>query len=163
MTDGDHIKITLINSKDSKHNHSIHIHSIHSGSMVGVPGTSGDSGQVRSCQSYTYNFIAQPFGVYPYHCHVDPVDQHINNGLYGMMSIDPKPPRPQMKEMMTLINGYDLNYTKEGVDRLPTVKELKTGLPNNQNNNKVYTVNGVDSNIKIIQFVFLLENLIEYI
>ena len=46
-----------------------------------------------------------------------------------MMIIDPKTPRPQMKEMVMLMNGYDLNYTKEGVDRLPTVKELKTGLP----------------------------------
>ncbi len=47
MTEGDHIQITLINSKDSKHDHSIHMHSIHSGSMDGVPGTSGDSGQVH--------------------------------------------------------------------------------------------------------------------
>ena len=38
MTEGDHIQITLINSKDSKHDHSIHMHSIHPGSMDGVPG-----------------------------------------------------------------------------------------------------------------------------
>ena len=143
MTEGDQIQITLINSKDSKHPHSIHMHSIHAGAMDGVPGASGDSGMVLPGQSYTYRFIAQPFGVYPYHCHVEPIDQHINNGLYGMMIIDPKTPRPKMTEMAMLMNGYDLNYSKEGVDRLPTVQEVKTGLPENGHGNQVYTVNGV--------------------
>ena len=143
MTEGDQIQITLINSKDSKHPHSMHMHSIHAGAMDGVPGASGDSGMVLPGQSYTYRFIAQPFGVYPYHCHVEPVDQHINNGLYGMMIIDPKTPRPKMTEMAMLMNGYDLNYSKEGVDRLPTVQEVKTGLPESQHGNQVYTVNGV--------------------
>ena len=143
MTEGDQIQITLINSKDSIHPHSIHMHSIHAGAMDGVPGASGDSGMVLPGQSYTYHFIAQPFGVYPYHCHVEPVDQHINNGLYGMMIIDPKTPRPKMTEMAMLMNGYDLNYTKQGVDRLPTVQEVKTGLPERQHENQVYTANGV--------------------
>ncbi|MDQ6723779.1 MAG: multicopper oxidase domain-containing protein [Thermoproteota archaeon] len=143
MTEGDHVQITLINSKDSIHEHSIHMHSIHPASMDGVPGASGDSGQVRPGGSYTYKFVAQPFGVYPYHCHVDPVDQHINNGLYGMLIIDPKIPRPKMTEMVMLMNGYDLNYTKQGVDRIPTVQELKSGLPDFKHNNQVYTVNGV--------------------
>jgi manganese oxidase len=143
MTEGDQIQITLINSKDSKHPHSMHMHSIHAGAMDGVPGASGDSGMVLPGQSYTYRFIAQPFGVYPYHCHVEPIDQHINNGLYGMMIIDPKTPRPKMTEMVMLMNGYDLNYSKEGVDRLPTVQEVKTGLPENGHGNQVYTVNGV--------------------
>ena len=143
MTEGDQIQITLINSKDSKHPHSMHMHSIHAGAMDGVPGASGDSGMVLPGQSYTYRFSAQPFGVYPYHCHVEPIDQHINNGLYGMMIIDPKTPRPKMTEMVMLMNGYDLNYSKEGVDRLPTVQEVKTGLPESQHGNQVYTVNGV--------------------
>jgi manganese oxidase len=143
MTEGDQIQITLINSKDSLHPHSIHMHSIHPGAMDGVPGASGDSGMVLPGHSYTYHFSAQPFGVYPYHCHVEPIDQHINNGLYGMMIIDPKTPRPKMTEMAMLMNGYDLNYSKEGVDRLPTVQEVKTGLPESQHSNQVYTVNGV--------------------
>ena len=60
-----------------------------------------------------------------------------------MMIIDPKTPRPKMTEMVMLMNGYDLNYTKQGIDRLPTVKELKTGLPDNQHGNQVYSANGV--------------------
>ncbi|HEY6534580.1 MAG TPA: multicopper oxidase domain-containing protein [Candidatus Nitrosocosmicus sp.] len=140
MTEGDHIQLLFINSKDSKHDHSIHMHSIHAGDMDGMMGPGGD---VAPGKSFTYIFTALPFGVYPYHCHVEPTDEHINQGLYGMMIIDPKTPRPQMTEMVMLMNGYDLNYTKEGVDRLPTVKELKTGLPEVNHNNAVYTVNGV--------------------
>jgi FtsP/CotA-like multicopper oxidase with cupredoxin domain len=142
MTEGDLIHITLINSKDSKHAHSIHMHSIHDGSVDGVPGAGGQSGLVEPGQSFTYSFVAQPFGLYPYHCHVEPVDEHINQGLYGMMIIDPKTPRPQMTEMVMLMNGYNLNYS--GVDRIPTVDELKKGeFPENSHGNQVYTVNGV--------------------
>ena len=143
MTQGDHVQITFVNSRDSQHPHSIHMHSIHAGMMDGVPGASGDSGMILPGQTYNYNFVAQPFGVYPYHCHVDPIDQHINNGLYGTMIIDPKVPRPKMTEMVMMMNGYDMNYTKEGTDRLPTPEEVKTGLPETQHNNQVYTVNGV--------------------
>ncbi|MGN6629089.1 MAG: multicopper oxidase domain-containing protein, partial [Candidatus Nitrosocosmicus sp.] len=142
MTEGDLIHITLINSKDSMHAHSIHMHSIHDGTMDGIPGASGNSGLVEPGHSFTYSFIAQPFGVYPYHCHVEPVDEHINQGLYGMMIIDPKTPRPQMTEMAMLMNGYNLNYS--GVDRIPTVDEVKKGeFPENNHANQVYTVNGV--------------------
>ncbi|MGN6559868.1 MAG: multicopper oxidase domain-containing protein [Candidatus Nitrosocosmicus sp.] len=142
MTEGDIIHITLINSKDSMHAHSIHMHSIHDGTMDGIPGASGNSGLVEPGHSFTYSFIAQPFGVYPYHCHVEPVDEHINQGLYGMMIIDPKTPRPQMTEMAMLMNGYNLNYS--GVDRIPTVDEVKKGeFPENNHANQVYTVNGV--------------------
>ncbi len=111
MTEGDHIKLIFINSKDSKHYHSIHMHSIHSGAMDGMM---GPGGSIAPGKSFTYVFTAQPFGVYPYHCHVDPVDEHINQGLYGMMIIDPKTPRPQMKEMVMLMNGYDLKLYKRG-------------------------------------------------
>jgi FtsP/CotA-like multicopper oxidase with cupredoxin domain len=142
MTEGDHIQITLINSKTNKNAHSIHMHSIHDGTVDGVPGASGESGIIHPGQSYTYRFVAQPFGLFPYHCHVEPVDEHINEGLYGMMIIDPKTPRPQMTEMVMLMNGYNLNYS--GIDRIPTVEEVKKGeLPENSHGNQVYTVNGV--------------------
>src|SRR6185437_494714 len=79
MTEGDHIQLLFINSKDSKHDHSIHMHSIHAGSMDGMMGPAGD---VAPGKSFTYTFTAAPFGVYPYHCHVEPADEHINQGLY---------------------------------------------------------------------------------
>lgn len=138
MTEGDHVKITLINSKDSKHPHSLHMHSIHPATMDGV-----EQGIVAPGDSYTYDFIAKPFGVYPYHCHVDPIEDHINRGLYGMMIIDPKIPRPQMKEMVMLMNGYDLDYKqaeKESPFVMPKPGQLHAG-PDDRDN-EIYSVNG---------------------
>ena len=70
MTEGDQVSITVINRNDSKHSHSLHLHSIHSSDMDGVEGMAGS---IAPGQSYTYKFVASPFGVYPYHCHVSPV------------------------------------------------------------------------------------------
>jgi FtsP/CotA-like multicopper oxidase with cupredoxin domain len=143
MTEGDQVKITVINSAENKLPHSLHMHSIHSSEMDGVD---GPGGSILPGHSYTYKFVAQPYGVYPYHCHMSPVDQHINNGLYGMMIIDPKIPRPHMKEMAMLMNGYDLDYEKEGKGSgtIPTPEEAKSGkLPEEKDHtNEVYTVNG---------------------
>jgi FtsP/CotA-like multicopper oxidase with cupredoxin domain len=138
MTEGDHVRITLVNSKDSEHPHSLHMHSIHPASMDGV-----EQGIVAPGQNYTYDFIAKPFGVYPYHCHVDPIEDHINRGLYGMMIIDPKTPRPSMKEMVMLMNGYDLDYKtaeQESPFRMPDPGETEAG-PDDRDN-EIYSVNG---------------------
>jgi len=138
MTEGDHVKVTLINSKDSKHSHSLHMHSIHSSTMDGV-----ESGIVAPGQSYTYDFIAKPFGLYPYHCHVEPIQDHINRGLYGMFIIDPKTPRPQMHEMAMLMNGYDLNLDQEGSFELPKPGVFKNLDVGEDRDNELYSVNGV--------------------
>ena len=41
MTEEDHIQLLFINNKDSKHDHSIHMHSIHAGDMDGMMGPGG--------------------------------------------------------------------------------------------------------------------------
>ena len=120
MTEGDQVSITVINRNDSKHSHSLHLHSIHSSDMDGVEGMSGS---IAPGQSYTYKFVAAPFGVYPYHCHVSPIQDHINRRTIRSYVIDPKTPREKMSEMVMLMNAYDLNFDKEGQVSIPTVEE----------------------------------------
>ena len=143
VTEGDLVKINVVNSIGNKHSHSIHMHSIHEGDMDGIE---GKGGAIPPGQNFTYEFVAQPYGVYPYHCHVTPIDQHINNGLYGVFIIDPPTPRPYMKEMVMLMNGYDLDYEKEGVgpSRIPTPEEVEDDfMPQPfEHVNEVYTANG---------------------
>ena len=143
VTEGDIVKITLVNSIGNNHSHSLHLHSIHPSNMDGIE---GQGGAIAPGHNYTYTFVAQPYGVYPYHCHVTPIDQHINKGLYGVFIIDPKIPRPDMKEMVMLMNGYDLDYEKEGVgpNRIPTPEEVKDDyMPQAfEHANEVYTANG---------------------
>jgi len=124
VTQGDLVKINVVNSIGNKHSHSLHVHSIHEGDMDGMD---KKGGAIPPGHNYTYTFVAYPYGVYPYHCHVTPTDQHINKGLYGVFIIDPPTPRPYMKEMVILMNGYDLDYEKEGVgpNRIPTPQEAK--------------------------------------
>jgi FtsP/CotA-like multicopper oxidase with cupredoxin domain len=123
VTQGDHVRIKVVNSAGNQHPHSLHLHSIHAAAVDGVSMGGYDGGAIPPGGSFVYEFIAQPYGVFPYHCHVNPVADHINRGLYGMMIIDPKVPRPQMTEFVMLMNGYDLNFDQEGPITIPSVDE----------------------------------------
>jgi manganese oxidase len=103
VTQGDTVHVTLDNSA-GKHPHSLHFHSIHAGTQDGVFQIIPAGGKG------TYTFTAEPFGVFPYHCHIAPFDQHVARGLYGTLIIDPPTPRPPANEMVMLLNGYDLTF-----------------------------------------------------
>src|ERR687895_462093 len=76
MTEGDLVRINVINSKDNQKTHSLHMHSIHTAEMDGVATpvssnshgdnmkTTGDvfyeSGMIPPGKSFTYEFVAQP-------------------------------------------------------------------------------------------------------
>lgn len=134
VTEGDLVRIRVINSNDNTRAHSLYTQPINFGkdnafTMSGQPG-----GTISPGRSFTYEFIAGPYGVYPYYCHVEPMADHINRGLYGMMIIDPKEPRPHMTEMAMLLNGYDLDLDLEGPITLPPVAPIEGGetdLPTN--------------------------------
>ncbi len=110
VTEGDLVKINVFNNKENNQTHSLHMHSIHPAEMDGVE---GKGGFIEPGENFTYVFKAGPYGVYPYHCHSSPIEQHINKGLYGAFIIDPKTPRQNMTEMVMMMNGYDLDYEKE--------------------------------------------------
>jgi manganese oxidase len=125
-TEGDLVRIRVINSNENSNPHSLHTHSIHFAKNDGVSMGGYPGGAISPGRSFTYEFIAQPYGVYPYHCHVDPIADHINRGLYGMMIIDPKEARPQMTEMAMLLNGYDLDLDLEGPTKIPPAALFQT-------------------------------------
>jgi FtsP/CotA-like multicopper oxidase with cupredoxin domain len=106
-TEGDRIRIKLVNA--GGHKHTIHTHGIHSARMDGVPG----AGEVGPGETFTYDFIAEPFGTHLYHCHSLPLAQHIHRGLYGAMIIDPKGGRPPANEMVMVMNAFDTNFDGE--------------------------------------------------
>jgi len=126
VTEGDLIRIRVINSNENSNPHSLHTHSIHYAKNDGVSMGGYPGGAISPGRSFTYEFEAQPYGVYPYHCHVDPIADHINRGLYGMMIIDPLEPRPQMTEMAMLLNGYDLDLDLEGPTKIPPAALFQT-------------------------------------
>lgn len=154
VTQGDHVQITLINSNKSAVAHSMHMHSIHPGIMDGVMGLGGI---VFPGSNFTYDFIANPAGVYPYHCHMAPVEEHISRGLYGEFIIDPVHIRPHAVEMVMLLNSYTYSYsgvngTGHFAPTLPaTMQQIRDNLTqvqensdeNNGPDNQFYSVNGM--------------------
>jgi FtsP/CotA-like multicopper oxidase with cupredoxin domain len=79
-------------------------------------------------------------------CHVDQIADHINRGLYGMMIIDPREPRPQMTEMAMLLNGYDLNYDQEGPTHLPPAAQFAESRPDDTGANKTEDGENTETN-----------------
>ena len=104
-TEGDLLRITVINQGNLPH--TIHFHGSHPAKMDGVFELIPPGGQ------FTYEFIAQPYGVMPYHCHSMPTSQHIHNGLYGMLIIDPKGGRKPMRELAMVMSAFDLDRDGE--------------------------------------------------
>jgi FtsP/CotA-like multicopper oxidase with cupredoxin domain len=113
-TEGDLIRINFFNNGSKPH--SIHTHGIHRAEMDGVFEIINPGGR------FVYEFYAEQFGVYPYHCHVQPLEEHISHGLYGVYIVDPRTPRPPADEMVMIMNGYDTDFDTE---------------------NNFYTVNGI--------------------
>jgi FtsP/CotA-like multicopper oxidase with cupredoxin domain len=113
-TAGDSLKIHFFN--EGSHPHTIHFHGIHPANMDGV------FEQVPPGGRFTYEFPAEPFGAFLYHCHTMPVKKHIHKGLYGAFIVDPPTPRPKATEFVMVMNGFDTDLDGE---------------------NEFYTVNGV--------------------
>jgi FtsP/CotA-like multicopper oxidase with cupredoxin domain len=107
VTEGDRVRVKLVNA--SAHLHTIHFHGIHPAGMDGVPGF----GEVEPGESFTYDFVAEPFGTHLYHCHSLPLAQHIHRGLYGAFIVDPKNKRPDAHEMVMVMNAFDTNFDGE--------------------------------------------------
>lgn len=103
--EGETVRIRLVNN--GKLPHTIHFHGIHPAAMDGVFELVPPGGE------FIYEFEAQPFGIMPYHCHSMPTQKHIQNGLYGMMIIDPKEGREPRKELAMVMNAFDLDRDGE--------------------------------------------------
>jgi manganese oxidase len=101
---GDRIRVLFYNK--AGHAHSLHFHGTHPAAMDGIA-------PVRNGKVFIYEFDAEPFGVHPYHCHIEPVTRHIGKGLYGMVIIDPPTARPPADEMVLIMGGYDLNEDRK--------------------------------------------------
>jgi manganese oxidase len=155
MSVGDHIIITLVNSKDSAFTHNFHMHNIH---PADADGMMGPSSLVFPGANYTYRFTANPAGVYPWHCHMLPTQEHINRGLFGTMIIDPATPRQSAVEMVMTLNGFSYNWQdyRTGTPHVSvsfpcTAKMLKTNQTgcqeessdDSQPDNQFYSVNGM--------------------
>jgi copper-containing nitrite reductase len=80
---GDTVEVTLVNAKDSSMVHSIDFHA-----AIG-PGGGSALTQVPPGQSKSFTFQATVPGLFVYHCGSPMVAQHIANGMYGLILVEP--------------------------------------------------------------------------
>jgi len=108
-TEGDRMVVTMANR--TEHSHNVHLHGRHDPAMDGIePIGPGDT--------FTYDVIAEPFGLHPYHCHTMPLSEHLGRGLYGAFIVDPPGGRPPAHEFVLVLSGWDLDG--DGTDELVT-------------------------------------------
>ncbi|GAB2789753.1 hypothetical protein GCM10027040_15030 [Halomonas shantousis] len=81
---GDSVTLNLANAPDSRHIHSVDLHA------VTGPGGGAAVMQVSPGQSKSFTFKALKPGLYVYHCATPMVAQHISNGMYGMILVEPE-------------------------------------------------------------------------
>lgn len=81
---GDTVTVNMKNATNSMHIHSVDFHSV-TGPGGGAAVTQAPPGQTKS-----FTFKAMQPGLYVYHCATPMVAQHITNGMYGMMLVEPE-------------------------------------------------------------------------
>ncbi|HEY9279590.1 MAG TPA: copper-containing nitrite reductase [Eoetvoesiella sp.] len=96
---GDTITINLSNAKEATHIHSVDFHA------VTGPGGGAAVTQVAPGQTKSFTFKALHPGVFVYHCATPMIAQHISNGMYGMILIEPEGGMPAVDKEFYVMQG----------------------------------------------------------
>ncbi|MER1966356.1 copper-containing nitrite reductase [Castellaniella sp. GW247-6E4] len=96
---GDLVTINVTNAKDSTHIHSVDFHA------VTGPGGGADVTQVPPGQTKSFTFTARHPGLFVYHCATPMVAQHITNGMYGMILVEPEGGLPKVDREFYVMQG----------------------------------------------------------
>lgn len=107
---GERLRINFGNG--SAHPHTMHFHGIHTAAMDGVPGQG--AGLIEPGEFTSYEFNAEPFGLHLFHCHANPLAEHIARGMFGTLIIDPPEGRPEADEMVMVQAGWNTTLDGQG-------------------------------------------------
>lgn len=102
---GDTVEVYLKNHEDSWYAHNIDLHA------VTGPGGGAALAQPGPGEDYSFKFKALNAGLYVYHCAVSPVAQHISNGMYGLILVEPEEGLPAVDREYYVMQGE--LYTEE--------------------------------------------------
>jgi nitrite reductase (NO-forming) len=101
---GDVVQIRLKNAEKSMHPHSIDLHA------VTGPGGGAAVTQLGPGQEGAFEFKALNPGLYVYHCATPSVPEHIANGMYGLILVEPEKGLPRVDREYYVMQGEF--YTK---------------------------------------------------
>jgi len=96
---GDTVNVTLANAEDSRMNHSVDFHA------VTGPGGGAVATQTAPGDDTSFSFQALKPGLYVYHCATPMVAQHIANGMYGLILVEPEGGLPEVDKEFYVMQG----------------------------------------------------------
>jgi nitrite reductase (NO-forming) len=102
---GDTVEVSLKNAPDSMMMHNVDFHAV-TGPGGGAKATEAAPGEARG-----FEFKAMQPGLYVYHCATPMVAQHIANGMYGLILVEPKEGLPKVDHEFYVMQGEV--YTEE--------------------------------------------------
>ncbi|SFG43637.1 dissimilatory nitrite reductase (NO-forming), copper type apoprotein [Duganella sp. CF458] len=105
---GDTVNVDMSNAKDSHMIHSVDFHAV-TGPGGGAAVTQAAPGSTKS-----FTFKAINPGLYVYHCATPMVAQHISNGMYGMILVEPEGGLPKVDKEFYVMQGELYTAQKHG-------------------------------------------------
>ncbi len=96
---GDTVEVHMKNADTSKNIHSVDLHA------VTGPGGGATVTQLAPGQENSFTFKALNPGVYVYHCATPMVANHITNGMYGLITVEPAEGLPPVDKEFYVMQG----------------------------------------------------------
>ncbi len=129
---GDIVEVHLKNRDDSTMMHNVDFHVV-LGPGGGAKATDSAPGETRG-----FEFKAVHPGLYVYHCAMMPAAQHISNGMYGMILVEPEGGLPKVDHEFYVMEGEIYTEAKFGAqgEQQPSYDKLIAEQP------EYYTFNG---------------------
>jgi nitrite reductase (NO-forming) len=105
---GDTVEVHLKNDGDSSMMHNVDFHAV-TGPGGGAKATDAAPGESRG-----FEFVAMNPGLYVYHCAVPTAAQHIANGMYGLILVEPEGGLPKVDHEYYVMQGELYTVEKFG-------------------------------------------------
>ncbi|MDO1559533.1 copper-containing nitrite reductase [Brevundimonas sp. 2R-24] len=111
---GDTVEVNLRNADTSAMMHNVDFHAV-TGPGGGAAATNANPGERRS---FTFRAVAP--GLYVYHCATPMVAQHIANGMYGLILVEPEGGLPPVDHEFYVMQGEIYTEQPQGTPGLLT-------------------------------------------
>lgn len=131
---GDTVEVVMKNHEDSVAMHNVDFHAV-TGLHGGGHATMAAPGETKG-----FTFKALNPGLYVYHCAVGPAAQHIANGMYGLILVEPEGGLPPVDREFYVMQGELYTFEPYGSPGLLTedYDKLMNEMP------EYYVFNGAD-------------------
>ena len=119
---GDEVEIYLSNDSSSTMPHNLDLHA-----AIG-PGGGSEISMTAPGHTSKFTFKALHPGIFIYHCATPPVGEHIANGMYGLILVEPPGGLPKVDKEFYIMQGEVYtkgNYGDTGLQKFDMEKALK--------------------------------------